>query len=521
MGANIPLPALDVHQQPPIDPLAQIKNVLALRNVQQEQQTHQLQQTALSQENQQRDIQLKQTQKQLELAPQFVQKDDSGKVTGYDHEAYFNALLGAGVMKPQDVYAAKANIADSAKKISEAGSAGIDLQNKKIDQASQLLEGIRTLAKQPGVTPQQLQDAYSQALPQVRSLGIDISKYPATYPGEAGLVQFETGIGATRQLLANAKEIAQTKEAGAKTGEAEASTTKTNLENDALKQFGGMTKEMQESKYIHLQQVSKMGGPVSPEDKAFMWAFEKDKTLVPAATFSLQNAGATGSNGQPSAIAQGLASGAMKWQDVVSPRTPMSVKTALFNEVRNLKPDFNTGDFAVEQAVKTEATSGAVGKQLLAIGTAREHMKLFSQLADALDNNDTQVLNKVGNFLGVQFGSDKATNLKIASQAFGGEVGRAFDGAGVIGKEREEASKSFSDYLSKGQFKGAVDTVDALLAGKQKAAHAWFDAGTKAKPDFGQEESAKTPAAASTTAATKTYKGSTYVQQPDGSWKKQ
>jgi hypothetical protein len=175
----------------------------------------------------------------------------------------------------------------------------------------------------------------------------------------------------------------------------------------------------------------------------------------------------------------------MKWQDVVSARTPMSVKQNLLAEVKGIKPDYNSGDFEVEQGVKKMATSGAVGQQLLAIGTAREHMKLFNELADALDNTDVQVLNKIGNTFGVQFGSDKATNERIAAQAFGGEVGRAFDGAGVIGAEREQAAKAYSDYLSKGQFKGAVETVDKLLAGKQKAAHDWFDQGTKAKPDFG------------------------------------
>jgi hypothetical protein len=216
-------------------------------------------------------------------------------------------------------------------------------------------------------------------------------------------------------------------------------------------------------------------------------------TATPVAVNNIQNSGATGTPGQPSALSQAIANGSMKWSDAVSSRTPMSVKSAILSEVKGINPSFNSGDFDVEQAVKTQATSGAVGQQLLAIGTAREHMKVFSQLADALDNNDSQLANKIGNAVGIQFGSDKATNLAIASQAFGGEVGRAFDGAGVIGKEREQASSAYANYLSKGQFAGAVKTVDQLLAGKQKAAHAWFDQGVQAKPDFGQSQSS-TPA---------------------------
>lgn len=142
-------------------------------------------------------------------------------------------------------------------------------------------------------------------------------------------------------------------------------------------------------------------------------------------------------------------------------------------------------DTQVPINVAKTATSGTVGQQLLAVGTAREHMKLFGQLSDALDNGDIQAVNKISNALGIQMGSDKTTNLKIAAQAFGGEVGRAFDGAGVTAGERADAEKAYSDQLSKGQFSGAVSTVDKLLAGKQKAAKEWYDSGMQGKPNFG------------------------------------
>lgn len=210
-------------------------------------------------------------------------------------------------------------------------------------------------------------------------------------------------------------------------------------------------------------------------------------SLVPNINFSLQNGGAGGGQGnQPSPLAKGLADGSLKWNDVVSPRTPISVKAQILKEVKGINPNFNSGDFDVEKAVREKYTSGNVSDQLLAIGTAREHMKIFSQLADALDNNDVQALNRIGNSIGVQFGSDKATNFRIASQAFGGEVGKAFDGAGVVAGEREQAQKNFNDAMSKGQFRGAIQTVDKLLAGKQAAAKKAYDAGRQGQPNFGE-----------------------------------
>jgi hypothetical protein len=262
-----------------------------------------------------------------------------------------------------------------------------------------------------------------------------------------------------------------------------------NTETGETKSVGGgavATPGMLESKYVALAAKKAAKQPLSSDDAAFMKGYEKFKTLVPITNFNLQNAGATGSNGQPSAIAKAIADGDMKWNDVISARTPMSVKQSLLAEIKQLKPDFNSGDFDVEKKVREKFTSGNVADQLMAINTAREHMKTFRRLADALNNGNVQLLNKVGNEIGVQFGSDKATNMHIAAQAFGGEVGRAFDGAGVVASERKQAEDAYKDSLSKGQFSGAIDTVDELLAGKQRSAKQSYDTGREGKPNFGQ-----------------------------------
>ena len=61
--STIPLPAFCAANPPQVqDPLAEIKNVLALRNIQQQGQTQQLNQQALSQENEQRGLDLKDQQ---------------------------------------------------------------------------------------------------------------------------------------------------------------------------------------------------------------------------------------------------------------------------------------------------------------------------------------------------------------------------------------------------------------------------------------------------------------------------
>jgi hypothetical protein len=438
----------------------------------------------VEQENQMRQLQMEDMQTIQKIAPQYVQKDSSGKPTGYDYDGLTNGAIAAGV-RPQSLaplQAMRKNAADTLLAQSGADKNAIANQEALNKQAFEKLEGIRSVTD-----PNQRQQQYVGALQWAQQNKVDVSKFPPQVPNNDALAGIEASLGMHAQALEDAKNQAQTQEASSRAGEAQAGTEKTQLESQALKQFGGLTPQLMEAKYVSLGAKQRQGQPLSGDEKAFMGAYEKQKTLVPTANFNLQNAGATGgAGGQPSPMAQALASNQMKWGDVISARTPMSVKQALLAEVKKINPNYNSGDFHVEQAVKTQATSGAVGQQLLAIGTAREHMKTFAQLADALDNNDTQALNRIGNAIGIQFGSDKTTNFQIAAQAFGGEVGRALDGAGVVASEREQAQNNFNAAMSKGQFKGAVKTVDELLAGKQRAAHAWFDQGSQAKPDFGQ-----------------------------------
>src|SRR5277367_39540 len=137
--STIPLPALAAQAPPPQDPLAQIKNALALRNVQQQGQTQQLQQQALGQENQKRALDLQDDQTLRSLAPQFTTRDSSGQPNGYDSDGFFNAALGAKV-NPAKIISLRNQQAEMAKNLALAGTEQLNLQDKKNDQAYQVQE---------------------------------------------------------------------------------------------------------------------------------------------------------------------------------------------------------------------------------------------------------------------------------------------------------------------------------------------------------------------------------------------
>jgi hypothetical protein len=189
-------------------------------------------------------------------------------------------------------------------------------------------------------------------------------------------------------------------------------------------------------------------------------------------------------------------------------RVPPAQKESFLSQLSQKYPDFNQGTFGVEKKETTAFTSGTQGQQLGAIETARNHMQTFKQTADALDNDNLLLANKIGNAIGMQFGSDKTTNFQIARSAFAGEVGKAFAGANVGVSDRQDLLDKINSASSPAQLKGYADTADDLLAGKQKSLKDSYDKGMQGKPNFGNGNSNKSPAAAPPTGATHTAMGS-------------
>src|SRR5215467_14398176 len=95
--SSISLPALairPIQTESPADQLARMVQMKSMLNQQQLQQ-QQLQGAQL--ENQMRQRQMQSAQALQGLFPKFVQKDNSGKVTGYDYDGLMSAAGSAGV----------------------------------------------------------------------------------------------------------------------------------------------------------------------------------------------------------------------------------------------------------------------------------------------------------------------------------------------------------------------------------------------------------------------------------------
>ena len=239
MGGLIHLPQLAIQQQQPTDPLEKYGQLLSIQKLAASQQLQQSQIQNAQLDTQAKQLEVAQAQRDAQdaqtmrtQAPNFIQKDDSGKISGFDANGYYNSLLSNGV-PINKVSAIRMGQAQMSKALADSGESNIKLADAKVDSAYNVLEGVRAAAKLPGAGPNTVQGAYQDALPKLQQLGFDTSQYPQSFAqvGDAGLQRFEAELGAHKQIINDAKNQA---EIGKNTSAQAASDVETQLKQAAL-----------------------------------------------------------------------------------------------------------------------------------------------------------------------------------------------------------------------------------------------------------------------------------------------
>src|SRR5208283_1380599 len=207
--ASIPLPALSINTSQP-NPIEQYARLQQIKNAQTQQQTAQLQQTGLEQENQQRALALQDSQTLRSLAPQHVVKDADGNVTGFDMPGLIKDAAGKGV-DPNRLTQMQNQYAESVKNLTGAQETLRTNEQAKNKALYETFESLRSIQD-----PQQRQAALQQALPTLQKQGVDTSKINPNSPlDDKALDLEEAGLGVHAQMIADAKTNAETQEKSA------------------------------------------------------------------------------------------------------------------------------------------------------------------------------------------------------------------------------------------------------------------------------------------------------------------
>lgn len=124
------------------------------------------------------------------------------------------------------------------------------------------------------------------------------------------------------------------------------------------------------------------------------------------------------------------------------------------------------GDVKAKAAAVQAFTSGKLGNTVRSFNVLQSHLDTFGNMADALDNGNVQVLNKLGNAWAAQTGKAAPTNFEAIKHIVGDEIVKAVTGsAGALG-DREAAAKTIASVNSPAQLKGVIESYRELANGQ-------------------------------------------------------
>lgn len=158
-----------------------------------------------------------------------------------------------------------------------------------------------------------------------------------------------------------------------------------------------------------------------------------------------------------------------------------SVMDAVFKKY----PDYDSRRYFASNREMAQFYGGQLGNAVRFVNVAIQHLDVVEHLADALQNNDVQLLNRARNEWRTQFGSDLPTNLETVAQIVGQEVVKAVVTGGGTGRERDETQNNWNVIKSADQLKGATIGTRALLAGQLSGLRNQYETGLGLK-DFDQ-----------------------------------
>jgi hypothetical protein len=154
------------------------------------------------------------------LQPQFVQKNESGKPTGYD----WNGLISAaqGKVMPATLFSLQKQQSDLRQSVATAAKDEFDNHRKVNSLAHQTVAPLREIAEGD---PQKfdlgrLNQTWQSVAPKLQSLGFDPKDLPAQFQSQEDAVQrlgnFDAGLGMHLEAIADAKTQSETNASNAK-----------------------------------------------------------------------------------------------------------------------------------------------------------------------------------------------------------------------------------------------------------------------------------------------------------------
>src|SRR5208282_5140962 len=134
-----------------------------------------------------------------------------------------------------------------------------------------------------------------------------------------------------------------------------------------------------------------------------------------------------------------------------------------------INPNFNEGDFKANANLIKEIRDtkvGTAGGSLMAGGVAAQHLDMLQQAADALKNNNVQLINSIAAKVGVATGSPAPVIFKAIGQKLNEEVEKVTSGGTPQVASLKEALDNLNVAESPEQIQGVINAYVGLMNGR-------------------------------------------------------
>lgn len=174
------------------------------------------------------------------------------------------------------------------------------------------------------------------------------------------------------------------------------------------------------------------------------------------------------------------------------------VGTKVFTLAKQMDPTFDMqkadAQFRAMERTENDFTSGKEATLVRSNNNAIEHLGLLDQARVALRNHDLQALNAIGNWVGVQSGSDVTTVFDHIASRVGDEVSKAFIPGGGSAGERVAAAGGYNSKMSDQQLQSNIRADIHLMDSQQRNLQDQYMRGTynKGAQQLFTEQAAKT-----------------------------
>lgn len=518
--SSIPLPALAVRPPEQPDMMGNFSKLLAMKQMMGQQQIQQ-------QEIQQHAMELKDQQTMRDLAPKYVTKDDSGKVTGYDADGFSKAALGAGV-SPQKVSALQLQQAEASQKLAAAGKENIELEKSKNNASYEAMEGLK------GITdPAQRAQSYQQSLAKLAQMGVNTSSMPRDHvPTNEELNALEVPLGIHGQVISDAAKVAETNKNISQGNEADAVTAAKRQESDWYRNNSAAGAPGVPPETVQMSSFLRNNPGKTPSDFKASQAAATAKAELPyqvakeraiktdpaiqAAELHLDTAKKAAAeaiaDGDPNAAAKLLIDGTVAPSQIISARKPAFAQQA-FTAAAQLQPGWSAtkadADYKVAASPSNVAFFGSA-KSLTDKGGTLDQLK---DAAKDIPASQIPVFNTVADAIKASTGSGPVAKYAALALGVADDYSKVMGGGQGSDTSRTQALNLIAAKQSPEQraaslegIRGAVSSQTNSRIGNNPVLQKMYGGSvTPSQPQV----------------VTKTYQGHQYAQQPDGSWKLQ